>query len=108
MGFYVRKGFNFGLLRVNFSKSGIGLSLGVKGLRFGVGPKGNYIHAGRKGVYYKQKPPEFGESKKMLNLSWPILLILVVVISGIYFYWRTDGDFLVMKELLLNQLTNWL
>ena len=32
MGFYVRKGFNFGPLRVNFSKSGIGLSLGVKGL----------------------------------------------------------------------------
>lgn len=50
MGFYVRKGFNFGPLRVNFSRSGIGLSLGVKGLRFSAGPNGNFVHAGRKGV----------------------------------------------------------
>ncbi len=71
MGFYVRKGFNFGPLRVNFSRSGIGLSLGVKGLRFSAGPNGNFFHAGRKGVYYKQKLPEIGESKNMLRLSWP-------------------------------------
>ena len=58
MGFYVRKGFNFGPLRVNFSRSGIGLSLGVKGLRFSAGPNGNFVHAGRKGVYYKQTLPE--------------------------------------------------
>ncbi len=107
MGFYVRKGFNFGPLRVNFSKSGIGLSLGVKGLRFSAGPNGSYVHAGRKGVYYKQKLPEIGESKNMLRLSWPLLTILAIVIAGIYFYLQAGGDVSVMKVLLWQQLTNW-
>ena len=101
MGFYVRKGFNFGPLRVNFSKSGIGLSLGVKGLRFSAGPNGSYVHAGRKGV------PEIGESKNMLRLSWPLLTILAIVIAGIYFYLQAGGDVSVMKGLLWQQLTNW-
>lgn len=39
MGFFIRKGINFGPVRVNFSKSGVGVSLGTKGLRLGAGPK---------------------------------------------------------------------
>ena len=107
MGFYVRKGFNFGPLRVNFSKSGIGLSLGVKGLRVGTGPNGNYVHAGRKGVYYKKKLPEIGENGNMLRLSWPVLMVLAVAVTVAYFYLRADGDVSVMKDLLWKQLTNW-
>lgn len=49
MGFYVRKGFNFGPLRVNFSRSGIGLSLGVKGLRFSAGPNRKFCSCRQKG-----------------------------------------------------------
>lgn len=82
MGFYVRKGFNFGPLRVNFSKSGIGLSLGVKGLRFSAGPNGSYVHAGRKGVYYKQKLPEIDESKNMLQYN--IKLCIIYIMRQIY------------------------
>ena len=109
MGVYIRKGFNFGPLRINFSKSGVGLSLGVKGLRVGTGPKGNYVHAGRKGVYYKQKLPDICEdNNNMLCLSWPVLMILFVVVVGVYFYLRADGNVDVMKELLLQQLTNYL
>jgi hypothetical protein len=59
MGFYIRKGFNFGPLRLNLSRSGLGASFGVKGARIGIGPKDRYIHLGRGGVYYRQslEPP---------------------------------------------------
>lgn len=53
MPFYLRKAISAGPFRFNLSKSGVGLSVGVKGLRFGVGPRGNYIHAGRGGLYYR-------------------------------------------------------
>ena len=54
MGFYFRKSVNFGPFRFNFSKSGIGVSTGVKGFRVGTGPNGNYVHMGRNGIYYKK------------------------------------------------------
>ena len=54
MGFYLRKGFNFGPLRLNLSRSGLGASFGVKGARIGIGPRGSYIHMGRGGLYYRQ------------------------------------------------------
>jgi len=55
MGFYYRKSVKFGPFRLNFSKSGIGVSAGVKGARISTGPRGTYVHAGRNGFYYKQK-----------------------------------------------------
>ena len=54
MGFYIRKGFNFGPLRLNLSRSGLGASVGIKGARIGMGPKGTYVHVGRGGFYYRQ------------------------------------------------------
>lgn len=57
MGLYFRRSVRFGPLRVNFSKSGVGLSAGVRGLRVGTGPRGNYIHAGVRGVYYRAALP---------------------------------------------------
>jgi hypothetical protein len=54
MGFYIRKGFSFGPLRLNLSRSGLGASFGVKGARIGIGPRGRYIHLGRGGIYYRQ------------------------------------------------------
>jgi len=53
MPFYLRKSLSFGPLRFNLSNSGIGVSTGVKGFRVGAGPRGNYIHAGRGGFYYR-------------------------------------------------------
>lgn len=53
MGFYIRKSLNFGGVRFNFSKSGIGASVGVKGFRVGTSPRGNYIHMGCNGIYYR-------------------------------------------------------
>ncbi len=55
MSFYIRKSVKFGPVRLNFSKSGIGVSAGIKGARISTGPRGTYIHMGRNGIYYRQK-----------------------------------------------------
>ncbi len=54
MAFYLRKGLNLGPMRLNLSKSGVGVSGGVKGARVGLGPKGPYVHGGRHGMYYRK------------------------------------------------------
>jgi hypothetical protein len=45
-----------GPLRLNLSKSGLGLSLGVPGLHIGSGPRGRYVRAGLPGtgIYYRK------------------------------------------------------
>src|SRR5215212_10053655 len=55
MGFYFRKSVKLGPMRLNFSKSGIGVSAGVKGARVSVGPRGTYVHAGAGGFHYSQR-----------------------------------------------------
>lgn len=54
MGWYIRKSFSIGPFRLNLSKSGIGYSFGTRGARVGVGPKGQYVHMGLGGVYYRE------------------------------------------------------
>lgn len=54
MGFYMRKAIKVGPLRFNLSKSGVGVSAGIKGLRLGTGPRGNYVHMGRGGLYFRK------------------------------------------------------
>jgi hypothetical protein len=51
--FYIRQSVSAGPFRFNLSKSGVGVSVGVKGLRVGTGPRGHYVHAGRGGLYYR-------------------------------------------------------
>ena len=53
MGFYIRKSIKAGPFRFNLSKSGLGVSAGVPGFRVGSGPRGNYVHMGRDGIYYR-------------------------------------------------------
>lgn len=54
MPWYLRKSFSRGPIRLNLSKSGLGASFGVRGLRIGVGPRGTYLAGGRGGLYYRQ------------------------------------------------------
>lgn len=54
MSFYLRKSIRVGPLRFNLSKSGIGVSAGITGFRIGAGPRGNYVHMGRGGIYYRK------------------------------------------------------
>src|SRR5665213_1424005 len=53
MPFYIRKSVSVGPFRFNLSSRGIGMSAGIKGLRIGTGPRGNYIQMGRGGLYYR-------------------------------------------------------
>jgi hypothetical protein len=55
MGFSFRRSSSFGPFRLNFSKSGIGASVGVKGARVTLSPKGRtYITVGAGGFSYRQ------------------------------------------------------
>ena len=56
MGIRYRKSFSIGnLFRINLSKSGVGFSFGVKGLRFGKNSRGKkYIRGGAKGFYFDE------------------------------------------------------
>jgi DNA segregation ATPase FtsK/SpoIIIE, S-DNA-T family len=55
MGFFLRKSIKFGPIRINLSKSGIGVSGGIKGARISTGPRGTQLNVGRKGVYYRKQ-----------------------------------------------------
>lgn len=57
MPFYIRKSIKVGPLRFNLPKSGVGVCAGIRGLRVGSGPRGNYVHMGRHGLYYRATLP---------------------------------------------------
>jgi hypothetical protein len=71
MPFFIRKALSVGPFRFNLSKSGIGLSTGIKGLRLGMGPRGNYIYAGRYGMYYRATLPKFGQAQGAVPVELP-------------------------------------
>ncbi|WP_027721339.1 DUF4236 domain-containing protein [Maridesulfovibrio zosterae] len=65
MSMYLRKSIKVGPVRFNLSKSGVGISAGVKGFRVGIRPDGsNYVHAGRHGLYYRK---ELGKTNQRQN-----------------------------------------
>ena len=68
MGFYLRKSVKLGPFRVNFSKSGVGVSTGIPGFRIGTGPRGDYVHVERGGTYYK-KSLSHEESRPIFNVG---------------------------------------
>ena len=55
MGFFYRKSIKLGPFRVNLSKSGIGVSAGVRGARVSTGPRGTYLNMGTGGFHKRQK-----------------------------------------------------
>lgn len=54
MGLTFAKSVKFGAVRFNFSGSGIGMSVGIPGLRIGTGPRGAYIGGGMGGFRYRK------------------------------------------------------
>jgi hypothetical protein len=66
MPFYLRKSVSAGPFRFDFSKSGIGASVGVQGLRVGTGPRGHYVHAGWGGIHYRSTIGKAGQSRRDL------------------------------------------
>lgn len=55
MGLYFRKSVGFGPFRLNFSKSGLSTSIGVKGARLSLGQRGTYVTMSSHGIIYRQK-----------------------------------------------------
>ena len=55
MGWSYRKSFGSGPFRINFSNSGISYSLGVKGARINVGPRGTFVNLSAHGISYRKK-----------------------------------------------------
>lgn len=64
MGWYVRRSLRMGPVRWNLSKSGIGMSVGIRGLRVGTGPRGAYVAGGRGGLYFRQ---QLGQSTRSIR-----------------------------------------
>lgn len=72
MGFYLRKSISVGPFRFNLSKNGVGVSAGIRGLRVGSGPRGNYVHMGAGGLYYRSTLPS-GAGRRIATTPafWP-------------------------------------
>lgn len=69
MPFYIRKSIAAGPFRFNFSKGGVGASVGVRGLRIGTGPRGHYVHAGVGGIYYRSSIGRAGARRRDTHTS---------------------------------------
>jgi hypothetical protein len=82
MGFYLRKSFRLGPLRLNLSKSGLGASVGVKGARVGVDAKGKgYVAGGRGGLYFRERIPTSGETGR--GVVTLVLWLIIVALLGL-------------------------
>lgn len=105
MGLYLRKSFRAGPVRFNLSKSGLGLSGGIKGARVGVGPRGTYVHAGRHGLYYR-KHLSSGQARSQSTAGGEgcATLILVVVAIGLgawLFQWLLENPAVFIVGILV-------
>ena len=67
MGWYFRRSKKLGPVNLNLSKSGLGVSTGIKGARLSFGPKGTYVNLGKNGIYYRKKIG--GRKAKTASLS---------------------------------------
>lgn len=72
MSFSFRKSFRSGPIRINLSKSGMGVSVGVKGFRIGTGPRGDYVNIGGRRSYSR------GSSAPQSDLSGGGCVLLVL------------------------------
>lgn len=105
MGLYLRKSFRAGPIRFNLSKSGLGLSGGVKGARLGVGPRGTYVHAGRHGLYYR-KHLSSGRSRNQSTADGEgcatLLLVVVAIGIGIWlFRWLMENPAILIAGIAI-------
>ena len=77
MGISFAKSIKFGAVRFNFSSGGIGVSVGVPGLRIGTGPRGAYVSGGMGGFRYRKSldksssTPRLSGQKRFMQPSYP-------------------------------------
>lgn len=105
MGLYLRKSFRAGPIRFNLSKSGLGLSGGVKDARVGVGPRGTYVHAGRHGLYYR-KQLSSGRSHAQSTADGEgctmLLLVVIAIGAGVWlFQWLLENPIVLIAGIAI-------
>ncbi|HTV58990.1 MAG TPA: DUF4236 domain-containing protein [Verrucomicrobiae bacterium] len=85
MGWNLRKAFNFGLLRINLSKKGVGYSVGVRGFRVGRDAKGqDYSQTSIPGTgFYRRKYSGQTTSRKNWGIAALIVVFLILVLMKI-------------------------
>jgi hypothetical protein len=80
VGIFFRKSVSLGPVRLNFSKSGVGVSAGVKGLRVGVDSRGKtYATGGRYGLYFRQTLSDGEQANHSVEAGGHWLGVLVIV-----------------------------
>lgn len=120
MGFRFRKSLNLGKhFRINLSKSGVGYSFGVKGLRFTRTAKGNfrttatlpgtgisYVQESKIKESYSDQTTSYTSEKRVKNnkiiLITGILIILIMIFGAIFYinYYNNRQSNFTNKELL--------
>lgn len=106
MPFYFRKSVSAGPFRFNFSNGGVGASVGIKGLRFGTGPRGHYVHAGRGGIYYRATIGRAGEaraSRQPSQFEAPVPSAPIQV-DGVQMIEVDSGNVLAMRDEAFGEL----
>jgi hypothetical protein len=105
MPFYLRKSVSAGPFRFNFSKGGVGVSVGVRGFRIGTGPRGHYIHAGRGGVYYRGSIGRAGARRASFeDAPSPDRNQLVFDANGVEMVEVDSGDVHAMRDEAFNDV----
>src|SRR4051812_16892976 len=89
MGWSYRKSFGSGPFRINLSKGGVGYSVGVKGARVNVGPRGTFVNLSSHGVTYRKK---IGSAAKPIPLSAPVSAGNVQTINSAGIGQLSDAD----------------
>ncbi len=80
MGFYLHKAFRLGPVRLNLSTRGLGASAGLTGARVGNATGRPYVHAGRRGLYYRGR-----------GIGWTAALILAALL-GLLIAWLAGAQ----------------
>lgn len=118
MGWYFRKSKSVGPFRVNFSKSGMSFSTGVKGARMSFGPRGTFVNVGGNGIYYRKKlgPSAKGNSARgksyVQNGSVQYAENYAQTVDAITVQEQTQGvsvtNQAIVKDIKRARLLNWL
>ncbi len=85
MGLFFRKSIKLGPVRLNLGKSGIGASVGVKGLRVGTTARGRgYVSGGRGGVYFRKSlgvPSQASAGTPAPGAGYGFIIVLLVGVA---------------------------
>lgn len=96
MNIFFRKAIKLGLFRINLSKNGAGISMGPKGIKAGVSPRGGvYIAGGRGGVQFRHNVPTRSKPRDPKEISAAPLAIIAVLVVALVFFLGIFAYFLV-------------